>query len=237
MGHSFPIVTVTDADVLFENDWQKSCYGVFETFPRAGAICTTPSSKVLRRNNAGLLVGKLFSRKLRFTEIPNPEARIHFAKSIDNPSINNEYHLKYNLTIEKKGLRAVVGASHFVATYRGDIFDTPVMRYSAFRLGGTSESEILDQPVDKQGFWRLGTEQNFTYHMGNTLEPWMAATVKKLKDHSKVNIPQPKLSNVHSSGIINNIRRFIFKKIMIREPLWRWVLRYKGLSKKAAKNY
>ena len=47
-GHKFALVTTADADVLFLNNWQKETYKVFEAFPKAGAICPTPTSKSLK---------------------------------------------------------------------------------------------------------------------------------------------------------------------------------------------
>ena len=61
-----------------------------------------------------------------------------FAKSIGNEDFYNATHLKKILTITNKNISAVIGAGHFVATYRGSVFDLLNNRYSPFSLGGTS---------------------------------------------------------------------------------------------------
>ena len=46
-GHQFPLITISDADVLFLNNWQKATYEVFEIFPRAGVVSPVPNPKNL----------------------------------------------------------------------------------------------------------------------------------------------------------------------------------------------
>mgnify|MGYP006210777449 CR=1 FL=1 len=55
-GQNCPIVTISDADVLFLNGWQKATYEVFEAFPKAGVVCTTPSSKSFNNKTFNLII-------------------------------------------------------------------------------------------------------------------------------------------------------------------------------------
>jgi hypothetical protein len=235
-GHSFSLVTITDADVLFLNNWQQASYDVFEAFPKAGAVSTTPSSKVLKQYTAHLLISKLFSKKLQFVNVINPYAMINFAKSIGNPNFYNETHLKKYLTLSKGTTKAVVGAGHFVATYRGSVFDTVKYTHSSFALGGNSEVLLLDKPVDDLGYWRLSTSENYTYHMGNVKEVWMDDEIEKLKERNN--------EYKDLSFSFTNRREFnffklnsILFKLLSYRPIWRLFLRYKGLTKEEAKNY
>lgn len=236
-GQNFQIVTITDADVLFLADWQKQTYAVFETFPKAGAVCPTPSSKTLRQNTSNILVDNLFSKNMVFTPTVNREALLAFAKSIGNSEFYNENQLAYNLTISNNKIKAVVGAGHFVTTYKGVVFEKLRDKYSAFSLGGDSENKFLDQPVANQGYWRLSTEDNFAYHMGNAAEPWMEEQLMALNDKSHIEIAQPKLMKINNSKFLNTIKKIIFSKILCRKPVWNLFLQYKGLSKEVAKNY
>ena len=68
-GHQFPLITITDADVLFINHWQKATYEVFEAFPKAGVVSTTPSSKVLKQYTGNVIVSNLFSKKLQLDNL------------------------------------------------------------------------------------------------------------------------------------------------------------------------
>ena len=182
-GHQFPLITITDADVLFVNHWQKATYEVFEAFPKAGVVSTTPSSKVLKQYTGNVIVSNLFSKKLNFKNVINPNAMMMFAKSIGNEDFYNATHLKKVLTITNKNISAVIGAGHFVATYRGSVFDLLNNRYSHFSLGGTSEALFLDKPVNDLGYWRLSTNDNYTYHMGNVKENWMQTIFESLNDN------------------------------------------------------
>src|SRR5690554_4030357 len=42
MGHSFDYVTITDADVLFLNNWQQKTNEVFINFPNSGVVGIVP---------------------------------------------------------------------------------------------------------------------------------------------------------------------------------------------------
>lgn len=236
-GCKFEIITIADADVLFLNDWQKETYNVFESFPKTGAVCPSPSSKVLKQHTYPVLINNFFSKKMQFSPVKNREAMINFAESIGDSNFYNKYHLSYNLTIAKMNRKAVVGAGHFVTSYRGAIFKSLKDRYSNFRMGGDSEGSSLDKPVSDLGYWRLSTENNFAYHMGNVNEPWMSEKVKNLKDESKALVQLPVLEEIKNSRLSNFLKAKIFARILFKRPIWIWFLQYKGLSKEASKKY
>ena len=181
-GHQFPLITITDADVMFLNDWQKATYEVFEAFPKTCLVCTTPSSKSFNDKTFNILTERLFSKSLAFSMVKNPTAFEAFATSIGNPNFYKSVHFEKYLTLTNDKISAVVGAGHFVATYRGDIFSDLGVTATSFSLGGTSEAEILDLPVIRKGYWRLSTDENYTYHLGNVIEPWMQETFNALKN-------------------------------------------------------
>ena len=234
-GQQFPLINITDADVLFLNDWQKATYQIFETFPKAGAISTSPSSKMIRHYTSNVLFENIFSRQMSFTHVANPDAMKSFAESVGNPDLYNEYHLKKYLTLSKGNVKAVIGAGHFVATYRGSIFDNLEQRNSIYSLGGNSEGDILDKPAVKKGYWRLSTEQNYTYHMGNLSENWMLDYFNAIEDVSKKQIELPNLKIKECFN--KKLKGKILSGLIDNKTFWYWFLRYKGLNKEAAKNY
>ncbi|WP_432222973.1 glycosyltransferase family A protein [Flavobacterium sp. TMP13] len=238
VGHSFDLVTVADADVLFLEDWQTSSYKVFEAFPKAGMVCTTPSSRSYKVLTSNIYWDYLFSKKLAFRSVKNPEALKAFAHSVGNESFYNQEHLNNYLTIKENNVTAVVGAGHFVATYRGGIFESGVMRNSLYKMGGTSESDLLDVPVVKKDFWRLSTEDNYTYHMGNVLEDWMKTILEhqsKLPNTTLISCPE--FSFYGNSKIVYWFKSKLFGKIIFDKPVLKWVFRIKGLSKETADFY
>ena len=236
VGHNFPIITTSDSDVLFLNDWQKETYKLFEVFPKAGAICPTPSSKTLKFYSYNLIFDSFFSKKIKFSDVINSIAMRDFALSIGNSDFYNNLHLSKFLTVENKKVKAVVGAGHYIVTYKGSIFNNIQEKYSGFKLGGGSD-DILDRPVVKQGYWRIATEDNYAYHMGNVIEPWMEQKFNDIVDQSNLEICRPLLKQISQNLIVNFIKEKIFMRLLVFKPIWKLFLQYKGLSKEEAKQY
>jgi Glycosyl transferase family 2 len=237
MGHAFPLITITDADVIFLNDWQQASYAIFEEFPKTGFVSTTPMPKLLKYHTQEVLFDFGFSKRLMFQKPKNPEALVHFAKSIGNTDLINNSHLTNILTIKGKLTNAVLGCGHFVATFKGDVFDGLKEKYADQKLGGDSVRKFLDQPVADKGYWRLATEDNYTYHMGNIKEKWMTELLQTLDNKGNIVLECPKLSELDRVGWITRFKIFIVNKIVFRQPLWRFYMRSKGLSKEASKEY
>ncbi|MFC4478218.1 glycosyltransferase family A protein [Flavobacterium chungangensis] len=236
VGHKFRLITITDSDVLFLDDWQKASYSIFENFPKAGVVCPTPSSRSLRTYTSNIYWDSFFSKTLAFSKVKNPLALKKFAVSVGNPDFYNETHLESYLTVSNKNEKAVVGAGHFVGTYRGDIFNSLKVKYSNYKLGGNSENEILDIPVVKKGFWRLSTEDNYTYHMGNVVEDWMYDEVSKLgQNNSEVDISIKPVQD--NSKWLFIIKTRFFGKFILNKKIMKYFLIWKGLSKEEASNY
>jgi len=234
-GHNFQFITVTDADVLFMNDWQSETYKVYENFPKTGAVSTTPSSKVVKQFTSNVIIENLFSRKLKFSPVLNKQAFIEFSVSIGNPDFYNEHQLNHYLTIQNSEFKAVIGAPHFVATYRSDVFSNYKKKYSNYSLGGDSENELLDEPVLNKGCWRLSTCNNYTYHMGNVKEQWMFDKFNSIEFNKNVIVPAFNFKS--TSTIKNKIEIFVYNKIISKKIIWQTFLRFKGLSYEASKRY
>lgn len=234
-GHQFDLITISDADVLFLNNWQKAVYDVYDAFAKTGAVCTSPSSKTLRQYTANVLIERFFSSKLMFTRVLESHALKMFAKSIGNKEFYTEVHLKKNLTITVNKTTAIVGAGHFVTTYKGKIFENLKTRYSSFALGGETESFFLDKPVAEEGYWRLSTHRNFTYHMGNVFENWMEEIFSKLEQEEN-EFAVPANLNYKVSKVFISFKNLVFR-ILNKNYFWRIFLRYKGLTKEEAQNY
>lgn len=234
-GHQFPFITITDADVLFLNQWQKATHEVFEAFPKTGVVSTTPSSKVLKQYTSNVLVSNLLSKNLKFTNVVNTHAMIMFAESIGNKDFYNAIHLKKYLTITNKNVSAVIGAGHFVATYRGSVFDKLKDRYSSFALGGTSEALFLDKPVNDLGYWRLSTNDNYTYHMGNVKENWMQTIFESINDNNT--FEKTKFSSDLKPSYVGVYFKNILFKFLLFKPFWKLFLQYKGLTNEESKMY
>lgn len=235
-GHQFDLITISDADVLFLNDWQKATYDVFDAFPKAGVVCTTPNPKTLRYYTGNLIWDNLLSKSIKFSKVQDKEAMLAFAKSVGNMEMFKEIHVNKSLTISNKNVTALIGAGHFVATYKGIIFNDLCKRYSAYSLGGDSEQYILDKPASNLGLWRLSTQKNYTFHMGNVKEDWMQKASENLIDN-KDNLIIPAIKQVNVSNFSVWFKTEFFSRILFRKPIWQLFLRYKGLTKEEASTY
>ena len=230
VGHSFPLITITDADVLFLSGWQNATYSIFESFPKVGAVCPTPSSRSYKTYTSNIYWDLFWSKELHFSKVQNPSALKAFANSVGDQNFYNEYELQKYLTVNNAECKAVVGAGHFATTYRGAIF-TKLIRSSQFQMGGNSEGEILDIPVVKKDLWRLSTADNFAFHMGNVVEDWMNIEVDKLEKNSNSNITIPKIHDREFFKINYWIKTILFSKIIFQKTFLIYFLKFKGLNK------
>ena len=140
------------------------------------------------------------------------------------------------MTITNQGKKAVVGAGHFMTTYRAEVFNDLENRFTTYKLGGNSEGLFLDIPVIKKGFWRLSTADNYAYHMGNVIEDWMFDTVSKLGQNNTISDFQ--LEPIRpSSKLAYFLKSRLFAKIILNKKIMRYFLIWKGLTREEAKNY
>jgi hypothetical protein len=235
-GNSFPLITVSDADVLFLNGWQEASYAVFDSFPKAGAVCPTPSSRSLRTHTANVYWDLFFLKKLNFSNVVNPDALKVFGLSVGDVNFYNAAQLRTFLTVSNGTMKAVVGAGHFVATYRTEVFNNLESRFAKYKLGGNSEGQFLDIPVIKNGFWRLSTADNYAYHMGNVVEDWMFGAVSKLAQNDKGSDFELKPIRP-SSKLEYFVKSKLFSKFILKKKIMKYFLIWKGLDTKDAENY
>lgn len=237
-GNSFHFTTVADSDVLFLNGWQQETFKVFENFKKAGVVGVVPQFKLYENLSANLIFDNLFSKKLCFSKVEEPEALKKFYKSIGWKDDYNKDYLKYHLTLSNKyDASAVVGAGHFIATYSKQVIDIMPKEDAMFKIRGNTERMYLDKPVLSIGKWRLTTERNYAYHLGNTYEDWMGKKVALLKNEAHSNLTIPKLSKSRITIVEYFVKNRIFRKLFSIRILNKWFLRYKGLPKSMIDNY
>ena len=236
VGQSFPLVTITDADVLFLNNWQKAVYDICDAFPKAGAVCTTPNSRALKQLTENIFFDCFFSKSLRFTNVKDSQAMLDFVDSIGNPWELRPIHKQKCLTVNHKETSAMVGAGHYVCTYNRHALPEEGFGKTTDLMGKKLMYNV-DVAVVKKGYWRLSTVDNFTYHMGNSSEEWM---YEKLQNtiQEKNEIELPRLKKLKSAPLLNRFKITIFGALLFsRHLFWKNFLRYKGLKKGEAKYY
>lgn len=235
-GHDFDLVTMTDSDVLFLPDWQKESYAMFRSFKKLAALSTSPNPKLLKFHTWNLILEFFFSKKLRFTPVKDPQGMIEFAKSIGNKELFKPSHLKKNLTLTAEGKEGVLGAGHFVVTYRKELFEDFSLKFAKFKMGGKSEGR-LDRLASQKGCWRLSTSKSYSLHLGNIEEPWMKTRLEAISP-TDFHPEDPGLFPLEKTGRFGVFfANTILPKIFNKGPIFRKFLVFKGLDEKYSSSY
>jgi len=231
------LITITDADVLFLNNWEDEVVKVFEAFPKAGAVCPVPVYRKHMDLTANIWSTHLFSNRLKFQKVKDVDALEMFAKSIGWTHLPEEFGDSIGTLQSKNGETAVLGCSHFVATYKREVFDALPKNNSAFLIDGDSEFLYMDKPVVLMDGYRLSTYSNNAYHLGNVLEPWMQDAFDNLKQIESIFIDFSDLTKLKYSRFKYVLTGKIFKRLVKQKGILRFVLGKKGLTKEQVFNY
>ena len=221
-------ITITDADVLFVNNWEKEVLNVFKNFPKAGMVSPVPIFRTHLVLTSNIWKRYLFSKKLKFRAVKNPEAMTRFANSIGWPRLDLKFKDVIATLKSKEGTTAVVGSPHFVGTYKKEVFNVLPKNNSEYLLGGTSEYLYTDKPILEYDGYRLSTYDNYAFHVGNVLEPWMKEKYNSLKEEKNIFdnfneisvLKKNKLNYFFSEKIVKNLFRFkMFKTIVFKQKV------------------
>ncbi|MEX0996577.1 MAG: glycosyltransferase [Flavobacteriaceae bacterium] len=229
VGQNFKLVTITDADVLFLNGWQEATYELFKAFPKAGVVSPVPLFRKQLEYTQSFHFDYFFSKKVRFSPVKNPEAMTLFAKSIGWPRLDEKWK-DLIMTVTKNNVTAVVGAPHFVATYKSELFDEVPSLFSTEYLGNRVVQKFFDTLVVKFNAYRLSTYDNYAYHLGNVKEDWMEEELKQLKQNTKnpSHINFKKLTrNNFGLNLKTKTINMLFSFRFVKNAYYK----YKGLSK------
>lgn len=213
-GNLEPLITITDADVLFKHDWQKAVEAVFCGFPEAGMVSPVPGSKAVNGGTANNWAYALFKGNLFFDNVLEPDALIKFDRSLgNNKKLYDDIHLKKYLVLKNKknNMEAVMGCGHFVATLRRAVFDKGTSEPAFVKIQKGVEGKFIDIPNEELGYLRLATKNNFAFHMGNTIESWMLDEFSFLKTATR-NAPI-ELARLPVEKPLNGFCRFVGKFI------------------------
>lgn len=223
-GNDIELVTISDADVLFLSDWQSETVKVFSQIPKAGVVGIVPQIKTYTSHCGNVIFDNFFKKNLKLIPIINPDGLKRFYDSIGRGYDCNQGNLNLGLGLEYQNIKCFLGSGHFIATYKKDIFEE-IETYIGYKLGGFSEGYLDRAPLEKD-YWRLTTQDNFAYHMGNVYEEWMVIPTKidATIDYSGFNFIKRKK--------INTIIYFIKNKVVKKIISINWVMKLFFKSKK-----
>lgn len=232
IGQNFPLITITDADIIFKPGWQQETVDIFNSFPKCGMVGLIPQFNMFSTFCSSLLFDTFFNKKAEFIKVKEPEEMRKFYQSLGWKMQENHNYLQYALAITgEDGATAYFGSSHVVATYRAEIFAELPKNFN-FKMGGNTES-YFDRLPQEMDLWKLTTLQNFAYHLGNSWEAWMESPpVQNVQTSSLNNFILPK-KNVFK----NLVKNEIFKRLLLKSFLNNLFFRIKGLPSKISKEY
>lgn len=234
VGNDIELITIADADVLFLPNWQLETTKIFLNVPKAGVVGIVPQFKMYETNCGNVLFDNFFNKKMRFSKVKNPDALVRFYDSIGWDRAYNQDYLKYNLSLElSKDLKVLIGSGHFVATYKKELFKE-ITSFIGFKLGGISEAYLDKVPLEK-GCWRLTTQDNYAYHMGNTFEEWM--NVSRNINAGIQNLKPTFHVNRKVNGLSYFVKNKLFVKFISSSLLNKLFLKFKGLPNTIANKY
>lgn len=195
-------ITLTDSDILFVTGWQEKVEEIFANFPNVGSVSPIPVRSAVMFGTSSVLKNILL-RKINYLSEPiveNFEPYNRYLESI-NWGLETGKDKKWNV-VEKNKCKANIGSGHQVLTIDRDIlFKTTPTNPSLTLVGGTSENDYIDFPIDKANKLRLATYNNYAFHMGNKLENWM---VDKFNNNQKIEKIEKEHLNIESLDLHNS---------------------------------
>lgn len=160
-------ITIADADVFFRKGWLENTMAIFNNYKKAGVVSPIPSPHLYSYCNRVCVSDNFCKKRLHYSSLVDIETLKEFEKSVGSNLMHRFYLKQYYLEDSKK--KAVLGAVHFVATYKNyfKILADGKKVSKVFENG--LEKEFIDVLAEKAGLWRLSTEKSFVYHMGNSI--------------------------------------------------------------------
>ena len=187
------LITIADADVFYFNNWENEVIKIFNTFPNTGVVAPLPMPNLTFYHNTSLWATLFF--KIKKEKIVSDKSFQLFEEGIGNETIfetKKTNWKKSQYILSKNEVKACLGAGHFIATYRREVFDKLPFKKPKYVFKNGDEEFFLDQPIDKLGFYRLSTIDTFVYHLGNNIPKWVSlyqhqvpGNIQEIKDFNK----------------------------------------------------
>ena len=233
-GNNIELVTITDADVLFTGHWQLGTAKVFKTFPKVGVVGLVPQFNMFKSSCGNVIFDNFFSKKLKFLPIKSPKALAMFYRSIGWDETYNKDLLAYSIGLEHPDAHVFLGSGHFVATYKKQQFEN-LKSYLEYKLGGDSEGYLDSTPLDFD-YWRVTTQENYAFHMGNVFEDWMLNT-KNDQGVGSDEIISGFPKRVKANRLSYFLKNKLFYKLILSRRFSKVFYAWKQLPKEMISNY
>lgn len=167
-------VTICDADVLFLKGWEAEVFKVFNNFKKAGVVAPLPCQGLAFNNNSAVFCDSFFSSSLKYGQIVDERDNRLYLEGLGNKALlnrnNRDFHwYEKQYYLKKNNVTAVIGAGHFVATYKSEMFKNE-NSFPKIKFLNGYEDKFIDILADKNNLYRLSTVKAYAYHIGNNLD-------------------------------------------------------------------
>jgi hypothetical protein len=214
-----PFVTITDADILFYNGWEKAVFETFRQFPLAGVVSPMPLPYLTFYFNHNIFGFNTLKGKIKYGKYVADEDIDLYIQGTNLPNLV-ERKTQYNwcekqLVLQNKDCTAVIGAYHVVSTYRTEQFRN-CYSFPDLKFKNSYEEYFIDSLAEANGLFRLSTLHTYAYHIGNKID-------SIVRNHDYV--PRDKIEKSFFDGIVmkNKQSRII---IFIRALMGRFFIKF-----------
>ena len=168
-----PFVTITDADILFYNGWEKAIFETYKQFPLAGVVSPMPLPYLTFYYNHNIFGFNTLKGYIKYGKYVADEDIDLYLEGTNLPNLV-ERKTKYNwrekqIVLQNKDAMAVVGAYHVVSTYRTEQFRN-IYTYPDLKFKNSYELYFIDALSEGKGLIKLSTLKTFAYHIGNKID-------------------------------------------------------------------
>ncbi|MDO9261701.1 MAG: glycosyltransferase [Flavobacteriaceae bacterium] len=173
-----PFVTIADADVLFMSGWEQAVFEIFNNYPNAGAITPLPTPNSAYHLNTSVYFDHFLFGKMKYDKIVADEDIDLYLQGLNNSALINrkgKFNWREKQYFLDGKIKAVVGALHFVTTYKSAVFRNQ-SSFPEIKFINGYETEFIDKLPDLNGLYRLSTVKTFAYHIGNKVDDFVIKT-------------------------------------------------------------
>jgi hypothetical protein len=182
-----PFVTISDSDILFIKGWEKAVFNIYKIFDKAGVVAPLPCSNLAFNHNTSVFFDNMFSLSIKKGKIVADEDCDLYLEGLGNSSLLSRNNRSFNWRthqyyIKNKNTLAILGAGHFVATYRTALINK-INDFPEFKFFNGYEDKFIDNKADEKGYYRLSLSKTLAYHMGNRLDNNITSLKKNEGDY------------------------------------------------------
>lgn len=166
-----PLLAYSDDDVFFDPGWLEAQLSLLAAFPEAGMVSGAPTvDGALHATASTIRLASEPGTGMRLAELHVPEEWEEDWALSTGRDPNERRRLARETpipTVERNGVRAYAGATHFQFVGRVGALKAGLPEaWPASLMGGLRE---MDVGVDQAGYLRLSTMQRFARHIGNAV--------------------------------------------------------------------